>query len=584
MLRWKTSIAVLALLLIANLFYVRYSSVNKIIVEAEPSVLRTYKTSGNCFYQKSDSKKWLFLSGEEIITSGTELQTDANSQATLSFIGQSGRLELAQQTHVVMRRQNSYTMIDFKKGETYINYQASNVNRPLLVKVNNKVFQLTNADLFVTGDIEDQVQITIEYGKVTMNQGENSTVFEKGQFLILKNEREYIVEDSKIGITTPFNYDRYNLKDREYKVRFAYTSLPEDIKIQLLLGKDIEKMNPHFSEPQSFSSNEFVVSLPKGTYYWQIVGYKNGEKVFLEPLKKFFIEPQAPIQLVKPHQSSKFQLVAGSVDIQFQWDNPSQLEKVFIEISEHKDFSKTLVNEAIPDNNYFNYKFHKAGEFYWRVSGFPFGTTELISSQPNRIEIVNDIIPQQVRILFPKDNTTLTTYSLKSSDITFQWSENPLTKIYSVEIKSLKTGKALNIDTEKNQLKIKDLEPGQYEWKVFDKISGLASFSERFQVVQTRRLSFKKESDEAGYLSWQSGPRGTVQYRVEALRIGSRSDFNAFFDPQNATKRSLEITGDKISYKNFSEGIYAFKVYALDSNKNILADSNLKFLKVRKKE
>src|SRR5690606_21473121 len=180
--------------------------------------------------------------------------------------------------------------------------------------------------------------------------------------------------------------------------------------------------------------------------YWQIVGYKNGEKVFLEPLKKFFIEPQAPIQLVKPHQSSKFQLVAGSVDIQFQWDNPSQLEKVFIEISEHKDFSKTLVNEAIPDNNYFNYKFHKAGEFYWRVSGFPFGTTELISSQPNRIEIVNDIIPQQVRILFPKDNTTLTTYSLKSSDITFQWSENPLTKIYSVEIKSLKTGKALNID------------------------------------------------------------------------------------------------------------------------------------------
>lgn len=577
---WKATIFALIAMIFVNLLYVQKSIVRNTAKILEVPVFRTYKTTGNTFYKKQDTKKWLFLSGEEILSTGSELQTDANSHAILSFVGQSGRVELSDKTHVGIIKNGNDITIDFKKGEVYINYQAGSVQKPLLVKLNQKVFRMTNADLFIRGDSEDQVQISVEYGRTTMLLGKQVTTLEKGQSVFYKNDKDYAVEESKFNFSTPFNYDRYNLEKEEFPVRFAFAQLPESYQYQLYAGQKIEALEPIFQHPQTVANGELTAPFKKGSYYWQLAAIENGKPVFYSHLKRFFVEHQAPIQLVKPSQNSKFQLVGSKASVQFQWDNPSQLEKAFIEISTSKEFSKTLVNESVSEMNYFNYDFEGVGEYYWRVSGFPFGTTDLLSSLSGKISVVNDVVSQQVKLLFPKNKVVLTTLSLKNSDITFQWTKNSVTTLYKVEITSLFTGKITNVETKETQVKIKDLPPGKYTWKVSDKNSNLVSEKEEFNVVQTRRLNFAKESGDFGFLSWQEGPRGTSKYRVEVLRIGSRSDFNAFFDDNSATKKTLEIKGDKISYKNFSDGIYAFKVYALDSERNILADSNLKFLKV----
>ena len=573
------------MVIVGNLLYIKNTIINQEALVSEKSIFKTYKTIGNCFYQKVDAKKWLFLSGEEIISSGTELKTDSDSHSIFSFLGQSGRLEVSEKSHIEVSYENRKKVIDFKKGEIYINYQAGNVHESLIVKIDGKVFNLTNADVFISGDVEDQVRVSVEYGKVNMSMGrENQSTFEKGQSVLFKNEKEYAIEQSQLKITTPFNYDRYNLEKKEFSVRFAFLPMEEEYEYQLLVGKNENELEPHFEKTQVFLKNEFTVSFPKGSYYWRLAAYKEKTQVLLSPVKRFFIEPQSVIQLVKPLFSSKFQVVDNSSEVQFQWDNPSQLERVFIEISDRKDFSKTLVNESIPQNNFFTYQFQQAGEYYWRVSGFPFGTTDLLSSAVGKVVVVNEVIPQQVRVVFPKNKTELTTLSLKNSDITFQWTKNPSSEMYTVEIVSKSNGNVLTFDTQNNNINIKDLNQGTYQWRVLDKKLNITSDSAEFSVVQTRRLNFSKASGDSGFLSWEQGPRGTSLYRVEVLRIGSRSDFNAFFDQDNPTKRSLEINGDKISYQNFSEGIYAFKVYALDSKKSILADSDLKFLKVRKKD
>lgn len=584
---WRASVLVLSALIFANLFYIKDSIISDRSFVSETPVFRTYKTTGNAFYQKKDSQKWLFLSGEEILSAGSEIQTDTSSHAILSFVGQSGRVELSEKTHVEIEKNGNDTTVDFKKGEIYINYQAGGVQKPLFVKIDKKIFKLTNADVYITGDIDEEIRISVEYGKIAMTMGQPNaaaSTFEKGQSIyfrdIRRSDKDYSVEDSKLKISNPFNYDRYNLEKDEFGVRFAFSPFEEAYQYQLLVGSSIDQMKPHFDKAQSFTKSEFVVPFGKGSYYWQLEAYEAGNLVYASPIKRFFVESQVSIQLVKPLLNTKFQLIHGKADVQFQWDNPSQLEKAFIEVSDKKDFSKTFVHESIPDNNYYNLQIGEVGEYYWRVSGFPFGTSDLVSSSVGKISVVNDVIPEQVRVLFPKNKTVLTTLSLNSSDITFQWTENSSTSTYNVEIKSIKDGKILNYETQDTSFKVKDLEPGYYKWKVSDQKNNLVSKEEEFSVVATRRLNFSKQSEEFGFLSWQAGPKGTSQYRVEVLRIGSRSDFNAFFDEKSATKRSLEITGDRISYKNFSDGIYAFKVYALDSEKNILADSNLKFLKV----
>lgn len=586
---WKTVVLVLVVAMATNLYFIKQRLIStKPLVDSDP-IFRTYKTIGNSFYQKNDSTKWLFLSGEEILSNGSEIQTDADSHAILSFIGQSGRIELSEKTHLGMSSDSSQghknTTIEFKKGEVYINYQAGSVQRPLLVKINDRIFRLINADIYISGNAEEQILVSVEYGKTTMKVAGESTgaTFEKGQTILFK-EKGYSVDESKFKIKTPFNYDRYNLEHDEYKVRFAFEPFQEKYNFQLFVGTNKENIKPYFEKPKSFEKNEFLVPFKKGSYYWYLGAFDGEKLLFTSHIKKFFVEPQGLIQLVKPLANTKLQLLHGTVNVQFQWDNPSQLEKVFIEVSKLKDFSKTIVHEPISDNNYFSYDFNEVGVYYWRVSGFLFGTSDLLSSGINTIDIVNEVVPQQVKVLFPKGKTVLTTLSLKNSDITFQWTKNPATTIYDVDIRSVNNGKVFHFETKNTELKIKDLLPGTYTWQVSDKRSNIVSPVAEFGVVGTKRLNFAKESEEAGYLSWQSGPRGTARYRVEALRIGSRSDFNAFFDEKSHTKKSLEITGDRISYKNFSAGIYAFKVYALDSEKNILADSDLKFLKVRDKE
>lgn len=565
--------------MIANVYLVSSQLIGDVVPTTEHLIFKTYNTSGNCFYKKSDSKKWLFLSGEEIITSGSELQIADKSNAILTFIGQSGRLEISENSHMGIFVEGREVGIDFKKGEIFINYQAGSSQSPLLVRIDDKVFSLKNADMYIYGDIEDQVYVSIEYGRVSMMSGQTRTVFEKGNAILFK-DREYAVEESRFQITTPLNYDRYNIQDSKFDVRFAFAEFKEQYSYQLLVGSSAENLSAVFDKPISLLKNEFLHPFKRGVYYWQFVAFKDGQQKFASQVRKLFIEPQSPIQLVSPANESKFQLLHGKAGVHFKWDNPSQLEKVFIEVTNLQDFSKTLIHESTLENNYFTFEFESPGKYYWRVSGFPFGTSDLVESAKGTFEVVNDVVPQQVQIVFPKNRNILTTQSLQSSDISFQWRNSLSTGPFDILIKSLDDTKEYLFSTLAQSLKVSDLPEGHFVWTVTDRNRNEVSQPEEFRVVRTKRLRYDQISNKSAFLSWRSGPPGTSQYRVEVLRIGSRSDFNAFFDSKNASKRTLEIAGRQISYKNFSPGIYAFKVYALNANRAILADSNLQFLKV----
>ncbi len=577
--KWQLTLVLLMGLIVANIYLVQNILTHEVIYPEENLILKTYKTVGNCFYKKADSKKWLYLSGQEIISTGSELRVSEQSNAILTFMDQNGRFEVSEKTHIGIFTQGKDPGIEFKKGEIFINFQASASQPPLLVNVDGRIFSFKNADLYIYGDIEEQVYISVEYGRVSMVSGPTQTVFEKGNAILFK-DKEYVVEESRFQITTPFNYDRYNIQGEKRDVRFAFGEFEEDYDFQLLVGSSAENLRPVFDSPQALSKNEIVWPFQKGFYYWQLVAFKDGQQEFVSQVKKFFVEPQSPAQRVSPADGARFQILHGAAPVQFQWDNPSQLEKVFIEVSQHPDFSRTLIHESTLENNYFNYEFQHPGKYYWRVSGFPFGTSDLVPSTVGEFDIVNEVVPQNVQITFPKNKSTLTTQSLQSSDISFQWSTSLNATQFEVQIQSLDSNNEYRYTTEDQSIKVSELPEGSYQWIVRDVIRDVASPSEEFRVVQTRRLRYDQISEKSAFLSWRPGPRGTSQYRVEVLRIGSRSDFNAFFDSRNASKRTLEISGREISYRNFSPGIYAFKVYALDGDKQIIADSNLQFLKV----
>jgi hypothetical protein len=342
-------------------------------------------------------------------------------------------------------------------------------------------------------------------------------------------------------------------------------------------------MKPHFAKPELFKSNEFFINFPQGSYYWRLVAYDkpNGAPLFYSHTKRFFVDPKIRIQPVMPLVNAKFSMQSGIAQVRFQWDNPSQLEKTFIEISDEKKFNHVLVHESTTENNFFVHNFDKPGEYFWRVSGFPFGSSDLIVGAFRRIEIVKQDASQSLKLVFPRDKIFLTTLSLKNSDIHFQWTKSFSTKIYNVEIESASRKSKYEYQVYDNAIKITDLPAGTYRWRVSDKENPkIKSDYAEFSVIKTEKLEFTSH-DEQPDLKWEKGPAGTSSYRVEALKIGSKSNLNEFFYKNSQLKKRFEIKTEQLKYSQLPEGVYAFKVYALDKKKNILADSDLKFLKIK---
>src|SRR5690606_21752286 len=113
-----------------------------------------------------------------------------------------------------------------------------------------------------------------------MTSGPTRTTFEKGNAILFK-DKEYVVEEARFQITTPFNYDRYNIQGSDYDVRFAFNEFNDDYDFQLLVGKSAEKLEAVFDKPQTLTKNEIVWPFKKGVYYWQLAAFKEGQQEFV---------------------------------------------------------------------------------------------------------------------------------------------------------------------------------------------------------------------------------------------------------------------------------------------------------------
>lgn len=580
---WKLFSGAIVLLIFLNLFIIKKYVQEKPLILLQTPVMKTYKVTGNGFYKKRNAQKWLYLSGEEVLDTNTQVQTGDQTQAILSFLGAAGKVEISERTEIVLYKNAQETSIDFINGELFINYQASSPKENLIVRIGKRLFRLNNTDLYIFGNAKSQVAISVDYGKATMVLGDHANTFEKGQMIFFKNTRDYSVEESPFQMSTPLNYDHYSLNGETYNVRFAYAPLQKEYLVQLLIGGSIFDMKPYFSKPLVVKNNEFSIALPQGSYYWRLAAYDkaNKEPAFYSHTKRFFIEPRIRIQPVMPLADGKVILKNGTAKVQFQWDNPSQLEKTFIEISDEKKFGRILVHESAMGNNFYIYEFKKSGEYYWRVSGFPFGSSDIITGVTRKIQVLESDNSKDLQLVFPQKGTQLTTVSLTGSDVHFQWHGQRDTRDYSVEIESKNKKNKYEYQVQGTSIKITDLPTGAYSWKVLEKENPqVQSEVAEFFVVRTKKLGYKKE-DHDGFLEWEKGPVGTNTYRVEALRIGSKTDLNEFFNKNSRSKKQFEIKREQLKYQGLSEGTYAFKIYALDKNKNILADSDLKFVSIK---
>ncbi len=582
---WKFLFAFFIILIFLNFFFLQTNLREMDLAISQDPILKAYKVEGQAFYQRADSKKWYILSGEEQISSGLQIQTYDDSRMILLFINNPSRLEIAENSLFSISETEKEIIIDFKKGELFVNSQKNFSDKKIILKVGLKFFVLESTDVFVRGYSAGGFEIQVDYGKLTMQQDEKVSTFTKGQVIVFKNSRDYTVQESDVQFSTPFNFDRYFVEASDVvDVRFAWTAPQRLSYAQIYIGEKPSEMKPFYSKPTRLVKSEFLLSLGKGTYYWRLALYDDPKKaaVTVTKLQKFFVEPLIRIQPIYPEANSELPMLSDKTNVQFQWDNPSQLEKVFIEVAEDKNFSKLVIHEAILNKNYFFSDFNSEGEFYWRVNGFPFKSAELMTGVARKFKISKNPKKNPIQIIFPSQGVTLTQNMLKNSDVVLEWNSSIKVNRFKVTVEGPKErkskSKTFEYSVEGHQLKVNQLESGTYSWSV-QALGGAKSEVAEFKVIKTQEIDLMQGSN-GKTLVWDKAPKGFESYRLDVLRVGSENSLNLFFSNKKGSKQSFQLKKESFDMARFSEGIYVFKVYALDSKKKIIADSNIRFVKI----
>lgn len=579
---WKFVFAFFIFLIFVNLFLIQVGIEDLVEKPTQNPVLKTFKVEGQAFYQKNDSKKWFILSGDEQVSSGTQIQTYDDSRMVLLFLKNPSRMEIAGNTQVGVSETQKEVIIDFKKGELFINAQKNFSDKKIVLRIGPKFFALESTDVFVRGNSQASFEIQVDYGKMLMQQDEKQSTFVKGQVILFRNVRDYTVQESEIQFSTPFNFDRYFVESSDsVEVRFAWSSFQKLTYAQLLIGESPDDLKAYFSQPVELNRPELVVNLGKGIYYWKLLLYEQPQKnpVLVSKLQKFFIEPLIRIQPIYPEANTEFKLTEKGTQIQFQWTNPSDLEKVFIEVSPNKDFSKLILHQTITGKNYFFANIQSEGDFYWRVNGFPFKSSDLMTGIARKFTISKNPKKAPIRILFPTQSTPLTQNMIRNSDVVFEWDSDIKASRYKVVIEGPeKTSRRYEFSAEGQQLKVTQLDVGSYKWYV-ETIDGSRSKEASFKVLKSMPLDLAISNSNKA-LAWTKAPKGFDSYRLDVLRVGTESSLNVFFSNKKSGKQSFVIKKENFDLNKFSPGIYVFKVYAIDKKNKILADSNVRFIKI----
>ncbi len=355
----------------------------------EPALMKVQEIFGKVFIRENLRSGWDDIILEDGLRPGTEIQTLENSQTSLLSVNTDGRVELGPNSQIYIAVKEGNPQIHFHRGEMYVSYHSIKDRERLKVNFKNIIIEMHDSDIFIYQNEENKINLSIPYGSIKIRKGENDLEFSSGQVIQFSNNSEFSVFEPGIKMLTPLNFDRFStLSDDPIGVRFAWKNPTSYDLYRFYFGPSIQTLR----ETQSINNpkkNETLISLDPGFHYFRIYAFDKSDKrrYVYSDLYKIFVQAQATIQPLLPHDNAELELGKAGVEVKFQWDNPSQFEKLFLEVSKTSSFKDLAFHETIQGANFLFVNFEHTGQFYWRINGFPYRTSKLILGPTRRLVI-----------------------------------------------------------------------------------------------------------------------------------------------------------------------------------------------------
>jgi hypothetical protein len=527
---------------------------------------------------------WVDVPNGSQLYQGDSIRTDDETSAKIEFLGSETKLAIQPETRFVVEKKDDKFVVGDIEGNLFV--ENAKALSDVQIKAGDKTIDVSEgkAQINVSGG---EVDLALKGGKVKTSVN--------GQEKLLSGKQSGKLTDSgfeekKINFlnVTPYFDQTLYLKNNHKTVEFEWDKVKGNYKFSILIGKNPKKLFPfEQKDVLEIKVNSLKANLPRGTYYWKIVGKdkKNPKNIVHSEIFKFATKTLFNPVLLSPSpmETVKFKKDQAKKMVQFSWKSASPIENSFIEIAADKDFKQVLFSDETSKKSF---QVDMAqGTYYWRVTTNLKGSKQYIKTPMGvfNVKYFNGTFPPKL-ILPVMDKNIVLAEKQKKTDLNLNWERVAIADKYRVLLTTKSGKKPIRIDKDVKDpsLFLQNLEPGTYEWKVasIDKEGEVSKFSKPrvFSVRKPEQIEWLMKSDLYEYvkapdvkIGW-SKTNGVKKWKIE-------------YAPNQNFQNSINevVNGNAVKLPIRLDGVYYLRVYALNEDEKIIAKSPIKAIQVREK-
>ena len=478
--------------------------------------------------------------GDEIFL-GDKIKTSSLSGAVVEFIESSSKLEIEENSMIVMSQGEKKLELNMLEGRVFIQQDGNSDEKLNLLSGGKKLDLKGNAAISVSKDGVGQVE---------------------------SFSQQSIFTDLKP------NYSEEVLSTKN-DLMLNWKSLNRAETVEVYVGESPLLLKKVEGVSSPFVDGKLSVPMKPGVNYWQLIS-KSGDTEIKSPLMKLnLVRPLSPTPV---YPSDKEIIKAGDRPFDFKWMKGNAGDKVIVEVARDQGFSQILITKEVTDQTFFTPDaLLTQGEYYWRVKS-RLANSAWIESKANAFTVHVGSSLLSPSPLAPQDNTIYYVGKNPTNVVKFEWRKQDNVRGYELKIQ----GENFNRDTQlaENSAKVNLNRIGKYTWEVLsegrDGKKSILPVKRKFEVRAVGSVQWNMAQKNFLYLEslpivilrWEKNLPG-----VSLLKISSVPDFKE--------SETFQVQGKDFPYRVLKDGIYFAKVALLDESGETAAESDILEFKVQ---
>ena len=533
---------------------------------------------------------WESVSKNDDLFPGEAIRTTDNADAKIQLTESGTIIHLEPNSLVVLEENEFGLSLDFLQGNMFVSSTGSGEGEGLTLKTGAGEVKLNSADMSLSKGRDGKVDMAVFKGQAELQQGGKKLALDKDksasfsdQGMSLDKDRVQIVWPA-VGETVLLNLVRGEKLDVTFK------PLPKGYTVSAEWGNSRANLK---STGASAPGENGKIAINGKSGKWFVKLTAKAEDPALPPLASnivpLTIDPKSPPSLVEPKADMPVIKENKEDPVAFRWLNRHTLENQILEIATDAQFKNVKTKQTLDGDAKEFATTLGDGNYFWRVMGFLKikDKTEALSSAPSKFSIVSTWELKAPTPVYPEANQRLSYIDVQRTGVSFKWTAPSGAKRFAILVRrriGTATTTVLEKELETPMVKITEVKPGSYQWKVssLDPNGGAAKAS----TVMNFTI------DEMPKIEWVEAPplyeyaTPTPSLRAQWKAAENAVSYRFRVENQDVAAESPEWQSTKLNALDISlpsDGQYDAVVEALNAKGQTVAQSDARTFTVKRR-